>query len=418
MKKILQLIATAALAGSAATALADQNGTITKYTYPLNPKLGSLPRYYKVYKPANYNKANPTALVVVLHAGGLSYLAPLTTTQQQSVWSTYGDSTLATPTKSIADASNLIIAVPNGFDPTSSTGRFDAETPTQTWNDCTGNYKGYKPSGGTLTPVDDVAFIKGMITQIEADTTHYNIDPKKVYAAGVSNGGLMALRLARELPDVIAGVGAAAVGDGSTGSSMQLSDQCAYAPTLSANGQSWIANPQPNPVPIWMIKGTLDSWVVYTGGLASSNSGSWWLPYETGYTGNQTDPNVCYSPTNATTIPANTTSQSLLALRYGLNPTPSSTYTYSGATKMYCQAAPANSGNSILVTSTVSCKNYVNSVTARSEVDDCTVPYGGHIEPSNLVVAALSTQAVFGNQNITLDTATEEWKFFQRFTHP
>ncbi|WP_437588358.1 prolyl oligopeptidase family serine peptidase [Sorangium sp. So ce1000] len=49
--------------------------------------------------------------------------------------------------------------------------------------------------------VDDVAFVRAMVEQLESDTC---IDPKRVYATGCSNGGGMTYKVACEAADVIA----------------------------------------------------------------------------------------------------------------------------------------------------------------------------------------------------------------------
>jgi polyhydroxybutyrate depolymerase len=51
--------------------------------------------------------------------------------------------------------------------------------------------------------VDDVAFISNLIGKLKKD---YNIDPSKVYVAGVSNGGMMAYRLGKEISNEIAAI--------------------------------------------------------------------------------------------------------------------------------------------------------------------------------------------------------------------
>jgi polyhydroxybutyrate depolymerase len=51
--------------------------------------------------------------------------------------------------------------------------------------------------------VDDVAFVRRLLDQLAGDI---NIDSTRVYAAGMSNGAMMAFRLASELADVFAAV--------------------------------------------------------------------------------------------------------------------------------------------------------------------------------------------------------------------
>ncbi len=51
--------------------------------------------------------------------------------------------------------------------------------------------------------VDDVGFISAVLDEL---TTNFNIDSKRIYATGMSNGGMMAYRLACELPNRIAAI--------------------------------------------------------------------------------------------------------------------------------------------------------------------------------------------------------------------
>ena len=52
--------------------------------------------------------------------------------------------------------------------------------------------------------MDDVAFLTLLVADV---AKAYAVDPNRVYAAGHSNGGIMALRLACEASDVFAAVG-------------------------------------------------------------------------------------------------------------------------------------------------------------------------------------------------------------------
>jgi polyhydroxybutyrate depolymerase len=51
--------------------------------------------------------------------------------------------------------------------------------------------------------VDDVGFIRALIERLVAS---HPVDPRRIYATGISNGGMMAHRLGRELPDRLAGI--------------------------------------------------------------------------------------------------------------------------------------------------------------------------------------------------------------------
>ena len=100
--------------------------------------------------------------------------------------------------------------------------------------------------------VDDVAFVKAMIAQLESD---YCVDPRRVYSAGYSNGGFLSYRLACEMADTIA----------------------AISPVAGEMGIDPATCHPSRPVPVLDFHGTSDPIVPYTGGtplIAVSLSGS------------------------------------------------------------------------------------------------------------------------------------------------
>jgi polyhydroxybutyrate depolymerase len=129
-------------------------------------------RSFLIHVPPNYDASKPFPLVLVLHGGGgNSYNA-----ERMSSMSP------------LADRENFIALYPNG------SGRIESMA---TWN--SGNCCAYAQTNN----VDDVAFLRALIAQIKRD---YAVDPKRIYATGMSNGGMMSFRLACELSDVIAAV--------------------------------------------------------------------------------------------------------------------------------------------------------------------------------------------------------------------
>jgi len=92
----------------------------------------------------------------------------------------------------VADAGHFIVAYPNG-----TGGRFSFNRNRRVWNagSCCGR--------AVRQQVDDVRFIKEVISKIAG---RYPIDRRRVYVAGISNGAMMAYRLACEIPDEIAAV--------------------------------------------------------------------------------------------------------------------------------------------------------------------------------------------------------------------
>jgi polyhydroxybutyrate depolymerase len=85
----------------------------------------------------------------------------------------------------IADRNNLVVAYPSAID--------------QHWNDGR-NSTLFAEHDKT---VDDVAFITALVAELQAK---HNTDPKRVYAVGMSNGGMFVQRLAIETPGLFTAV--------------------------------------------------------------------------------------------------------------------------------------------------------------------------------------------------------------------
>ncbi len=92
------------------------------------------------------------------------------------------------------------------------------------------------------TGVDDVGYLTKLIDVVK---TKYNIDPRRVYIIGHSNGGFMANRLACEIGDQIAGIASLAGGS--------------YADASKCR--------DPKPVPFLQIHAVDDATLAYDGGL-------------------------------------------------------------------------------------------------------------------------------------------------------
>ena len=80
-----------------------------------------------------------------------------------------------------ARAHNLVVMYPQGID--------------KHWND--GRVIGHE------SMADDIGFMKAMLAEVAAQGV---IDPKRVYAAGISNGGFMVQHMACVMPDALAGI--------------------------------------------------------------------------------------------------------------------------------------------------------------------------------------------------------------------
>lgn len=117
----------------------------------------------------------------------------------------------------LADRKRFVVVSPNGFD--------------RKWND------GRRPG-----EVDDVGFVAALIDCLAG---WLPIDRGRVYAVGISNGAMMAARLASQLPDRIAAF-------------------AQVAGTVAADAPSWW-HPD-RPVPFIQIHGSGDDIVPYVGG--------------------------------------------------------------------------------------------------------------------------------------------------------
>jgi len=166
-------------------------------------------RTYALYVPASLQPGVPAELVVALHGGGGN---------AANLERTVG-------LDAIAEREGFLVVYPDG------SGRLDEIL--LTWN--AGNCCGYALD----EQVDDVGFIRALIEQLSGT---YAIDSKRVYATGMSNGGMMSYRLACEAADLFAAV----------------------APVAGALN---VADCEPaEPVSVLAIHGTADQHVLFEGG--------------------------------------------------------------------------------------------------------------------------------------------------------
>lgn len=129
-------------------------------------------RSYFVHIPPQYDAGKPTPVVIAFHGAGTN--APIMA--------------LSTGLSIKADEAGFIVVYPNG------TGGGDFHL---VWN-----------SGGFHGPIarnrpDDVALVDALLEDL---VTVVNVDPKRIYATGMSNGAMMCYRLAAERSDRIAAI--------------------------------------------------------------------------------------------------------------------------------------------------------------------------------------------------------------------
>ena len=131
-------------------------------------------RTYILNLPPNYYEGTDFSLVIGMHGGGGS--------------AEQFESSTKLTTK--ANDSKFMVVYPDGVKSTGLLG-------VRTWN--AGGCCDYARDNN----IDDVKFISQLIDKL---VSTYKINPKKVYATGHSNGGMMAYRLACELAHKIAAI--------------------------------------------------------------------------------------------------------------------------------------------------------------------------------------------------------------------
>ncbi len=172
----------------------------------------SVERTYHMYLPTNFDKSNPTPLVFALHGGG-------GTGGRFEKDVSEGSLTAA------AEARGMVIVTPDGID--------------KRWND------GRTEHFGGDRMYDDVGFISALIDRMIEE---YGVDPKRVYATGISNGGLMSFRLALDLSDKIA----------------------AIAPVTAQVSKAVESKVTDFPVSLMLVNGVEDPLVPYDGGCINN----------------------------------------------------------------------------------------------------------------------------------------------------
>jgi len=171
-------------------------------------------RSYLVHIPSSLwdsspNRLKPISLVLAFHGGG-------GTAKGMKKLTEYGFDVLA-------DKENFIVVYPNGIRRHWNDGRIEA-------NDFSHRKK-----------IDDVGFISQLINRM---IRKWNVDHKRVYVTGISNGAGMSFRLACELSNKIA----------------------AAAPVALCMPENLVGSSPRHPVSILMLMGTEDPLVPWDGG--------------------------------------------------------------------------------------------------------------------------------------------------------
>lgn len=128
-------------------------------------------REYLVHVPKQSDTRQPTPVILALHGAGVNAVATVSMTGLNKK----------------SDQAGFIVVYPNGT----------GFGPFLTWN-----------AGGVTGPFaagqpDDVLFLGKVLDDL---AERANVDPKRVYATGLSNGGMMCYRLAAQMSDRIAAI--------------------------------------------------------------------------------------------------------------------------------------------------------------------------------------------------------------------
>jgi poly(3-hydroxybutyrate) depolymerase len=138
--------------------------------------VGGRVRTYRVYAPEAAGGA-PRPVVVALHGAS----------GDGALMRALAGGTL----ERMAREAGLVVAYPDGWK--------------GAWNDC----RRAAPYAAKAEGVDDVAFVRALVGRLARD---HGVDPARAYVLGFSNGAQLALRLALEAPDAVAGVAALGAG--------------------------------------------------------------------------------------------------------------------------------------------------------------------------------------------------------------
>jgi polyhydroxybutyrate depolymerase len=189
------------------------NTTSDVYGFNDSIRVGNIYRTYTVRLPPDYYAATDFSLVIALHGGG-GNAAQFETSSRLS---------------EKANAEKFIVVYPEGV-------RGSGILAARTWNagSCCG--------GAVSNNINDVEFISLLIDKLVAG---YKVNPKRIYATGHSNGGMLAYRLACELSGKIA--------------------------AIAPNGCTMVAQTcsPARPVPVLHMHSVLDTNIPYQGGTGS-----------------------------------------------------------------------------------------------------------------------------------------------------
>jgi len=211
MRRLIRWLVAAAIA--AATAAGGLTTAISAQSAPTEERrtlrVDGVERRYLILLPPSVRPGQPAPVVLVFHGGGgrAQGIAPHT-----------GFSRLA-------EREGFVAVYPDGLG--------------HRWND----------GRGYASTHDDVGFVRALLDSLRRELT---IDPRRIYATGISNGAIFSYRLACDLPGVFAAVAPVA-----GAMPVALVSSCAH----------------PEPVSVLAMQGTADPLMPYGGGGVARRRG-------------------------------------------------------------------------------------------------------------------------------------------------
>lgn len=162
----------------------------------------NIDRSYHLFVPANYNPAKAAPLVFVLHGGGGSGEKMFESSDMHE----------------IAERENFLVVYPDGAT--------RGEDGMDTWD----IGRADEADNGEAEPWDDISFMRKIIAETG---DRYSIDPARIYATGISRGGMFSYRIACEMADVVAAIAPIA---GAMEMDTRLCNPAASVPVMHIHG--------------------------------------------------------------------------------------------------------------------------------------------------------------------------------------
>ncbi len=158
---------------SSAESIIDTSSKLVAGDFTRSVTVGDLKRRYRVHVPAKYDATKPTPVIIAYHGGGANpeSMVRLSGLNEKS------------------EQAGFMVVYPFG------TGRLEDHMLTYNGGECCGYAMQNK--------IDDVAFTRALLDDLALVTS---LDPQRVFATGLSNGGIMSHYVASALSDRIAAI--------------------------------------------------------------------------------------------------------------------------------------------------------------------------------------------------------------------